>query len=141
MWLYENNRIRNEVYHDKLGVAPIGRSCGIIDLDGSAVKRRHISIPMRVSVSMAIRRRGRPMMGWEESMRKDLIKLNFLENMTLHRTYWRRKICVADIPYGGFSCSSVPSLVGYVFHEYHRVVVVSCWYVVCIFLKKLFNLV
>ena len=76
------DRMRNEVFRERLGVASISEKMkeGRLRWFGH-VKRRQVTTPVRVMETFNVegsRSRGRPKLTWEESIRKDLVKLHLL---------------------------------------------------------------
>ncbi|KAH0462579.1 hypothetical protein IEQ34_010154 [Dendrobium chrysotoxum] len=95
------DKIRNELIHEKVGVAPvedkIRESC--LRWFGH-IKRRPPDDPVRkvevLDLTYVKKGRGRPKKTWLENIRNDLSLLDLNENLTFNRTQWRKKIHVAD---------------------------------------------
>ena len=102
-WMCGHTRldiIRNEVFRDKLGVAPISDKLreGRLRWFGH-VRRRRTSEPVRRVESITVdglRRRGRPKRTWDEQLKQDMKDLHLSEDMTCDKVYWRRRIIVVD---------------------------------------------
>jgi hypothetical protein len=94
------DRIPNEVFRNELQVVPISAKVreGRLRWFGH-VRRRLATAPVRRVESISVggvRRRGRPKRSWEEQLRLDMKTLNLVEDMTLDRSAWRRRIRVVD---------------------------------------------
>ncbi|KAJ0851966.1 hypothetical protein HanRHA438_Chr14g0632811 [Helianthus annuus] len=94
------DRIKNEVFRERLGVASISDKIkeGRLRWFGH-VKRRQTTAPVRVVETLTVegrRGRGRPKLTWEEQIRHDLLESHLSEDMVQDRTSWRRRIRVKD---------------------------------------------
>ena len=94
------DRIRNEVFRDRLMVANISEKLreGRLRWFGH-VKRRQMTAPVRSVEELTVegrRGRGRPKLSWDEQIRKDLLDLHLSEEMVDDRTTWRRRIKVKE---------------------------------------------
>ena len=98
------DRIRNQEFRDKLGVAPILEKMRERRLRWFGhVKRTTFDALVRRVESFIVegkRSRGRPRKIWDEQIRMDLRELNLSEDMARDRSSWRRHIQVLDF---GFS--------------------------------------
>ena len=93
-------RIRNEVFRDRLGVAHISLKLreGRMRWFGH-VRRRQTTAPVRSVENMTVdgrRNRGRPKLTWDAQIRQDLLDLHLSEDMIHDRNDWRRRIKVMD---------------------------------------------
>ncbi|KAJ0765672.1 hypothetical protein HanPI659440_Chr08g0306081 [Helianthus annuus] len=94
------DRIRNELFRERLGVASISEKIreGRLRWFGH-VKRRETTTPVRVVEILTVegrRGRGRPKLTWDEHIRHDLLELHLSEDMVQDRTSWRHRIRVKD---------------------------------------------
>jgi hypothetical protein len=94
------DRIRNEVFRERFGVAKISNKIkeGRLRWFGH-VKRRRTTAPVRAVEACVVegrRNRGRPKLTWDERIRQDLIELHLSEDMVQERSSWRRRIKVSD---------------------------------------------
>ncbi|XP_076951351.1 putative sphingolipid transporter spinster homolog 2 [Bidens hawaiensis] len=83
------DRIRNEVFRERLGIVSIGEKIkeGRLRWYGH-VKRRQETTPVRVVETLNVegrRSRGRPKLTWEERIRQDLLELHLSEDMVHDR--------------------------------------------------------
>ncbi|KAJ0587063.1 hypothetical protein HanIR_Chr04g0158951 [Helianthus annuus] len=95
------DRIRNEVFRERLGVASITDKIkeGRLRWFGH-VKWRQTTEPVRVVETLTVegrRGRGRPKLTWDEQIRHDLLELHLSEDMVQDRNSWRRRIRVQDL--------------------------------------------
>ena len=95
------DRIRNEVFRERLGVVSISEKIkeGRLRWFGH-VKRRPTAAPVRVVETCIVegkRSRGRPKLTWDERIRHDLIELHLSEDMVQDRDSWRRRIKASDL--------------------------------------------
>jgi len=84
------DRIKNEVIHDKVGVAPIEDKMREARLRWFGhVRRRSTDAPMRSYERLTLeglhRGRGRPKKRWGEVIRQDMAQLQLTEDKTLDR--------------------------------------------------------
>ncbi|XP_057535268.1 uncharacterized protein LOC130813451 [Amaranthus tricolor] len=90
------DRIRNQEFRDKLGVAPISRKMSENRLRWFGhVQRKNLAAPMRRVESIIVegkRSRGRPKRTSDEQIKVDLCSLNHSEGLTRDRGSWRRHI-------------------------------------------------
>ena len=104
------DRIRNQEFRDKLGVALISRKMRENRLRwfGHVQKKTFIA-PVRRVESIIVegkRSRGRPRRTWDEQIKVDLHELNLSEGLTRDRGSWRRHIhvlyywCPLRLPFG-----------------------------------------
>src|SRR3989304_5901116 len=94
------DRIRNEVFRDRLGVAHISLKVreGRMRWFGH-VRRRETTTPVRSVENITVdrkRSRGRPKLTWDKQIRQDLVDLHLSEDMVHDRDGWRRRIKVKD---------------------------------------------
>ena len=102
-WMCGNtrlDRIRNEVFRERLGVASIADKIkeGRLRWFGQ-VKRRQMTSPVRSVETLIVegkRRRGRPKVTWDERIRHDLLDLHLSEDMVQDRSRWRSRIQIKD---------------------------------------------
>ncbi|XP_057532812.1 uncharacterized protein LOC130810692 [Amaranthus tricolor] len=94
------DRIRNQEFRDKLGVAPISGKMQENRLRRFGhVQRKTFDAPVRRVESIIVkgkRSRGRPKRTWDEQIRVDLQELNLSVDLTRDRSSWRRHIYVLD---------------------------------------------
>ena len=94
------DRIRNEVFRERLGVASIVDKIKEWRLRWFGhVRRRQTTEPVRVVETLSVegrRSRGRPKLTWEEQIRQDLLGFHLSEDMVHDRCSWRRRIKVKD---------------------------------------------
>ena len=94
------DRIRNQEFRDKLGVAPISGKMRENRLRWFGhVQRKTFDAPVRRVESIIVegkRSRGRPRRTWDEQIKVDLHELNLSEGLTRVRGSWRRHIHVLD---------------------------------------------
>ena len=94
------DRIRNQEFRDKLGVAPISGKMRQHRLRWFGhVQRKTLAAPMRRVESIIVegkRSRGRPRRTWDEQIRVDLHELNLSEDLTRDRGSWRLHIHILD---------------------------------------------
>ncbi|XP_070025871.1 uncharacterized protein [Nicotiana sylvestris] len=94
-------RIRNEVIHDKVGVAPFEDKMREARLRWYGHVRRRITDALlrrceRLILEGLQRGRYRSNKRWGEVIRKDMTQLQLTEDMTLDRTEWRSMIRVVE---------------------------------------------
>ena len=93
------DRIRNQEFRDKLGVAPIS---GIMSENRlrwfGYVQRKTFDAPLRRVESVIVegKSRGRPRRTWGEQIRVYLHELNLSADLTRDRSIWRRHIHILD---------------------------------------------
>ena len=94
------DRIRNQEFKDKQGVASISRKMRENRLRWFGhVQKKTFAAPVRRVESIIVegkRGRGRPRRTWDEQIRVDLHELNLSEGLTRDRGSWRRHIHVLD---------------------------------------------
>ncbi|XP_057540068.1 uncharacterized protein LOC130818029 [Amaranthus tricolor] len=94
------DRIRNQEFRDKLGVAPISGKMRENRLRWFGhVQRKTLAAPVRRVESIIVegkRSRGRPKRTWDEWIKIDLRELNLSKGLTRDRGSWRRHIHVLD---------------------------------------------
>ena len=94
------DRIRNQEFRDKLGVAPISGKMRENRLRWFGhVQRKTLAAPVRRVENIIVegkRSRGRPRRTWNEQVKLDLRELNLSENLTRDRGSWRRHIHVLN---------------------------------------------
>ena len=102
-WMCEHtlmDRIRNQEFRDKLGVAPISGKMRENRLRWFGhVQRKTFDAPVRrveIIIVEGMRSRGRLKRTWDEQIRIDLYELNLSEGLTRDRVSWRRHIHVLD---------------------------------------------
>ena len=97
------DRIRNQEFWDKLGVAPLsGKMCENRLGWFGHVQRKTFDAPVRRVESIIVegkRSRERPRRTWGEQIRVDLHELNLSVDLTRDRNNWRRHIHVLDYWY------------------------------------------
>ncbi|XP_070005465.1 uncharacterized protein [Nicotiana sylvestris] len=101
-WMCGNtrlDRIRNEVIHDKVGMAPIeDKKCEARFRWFGHVRRRSTDDPVRKYERLTFeglqRGRGRLKKKWGEVIMQDMTQLQLIEDMTLDRKMWRSRIRV-----------------------------------------------
>ena len=92
------DRIRNQEFRDKLGIAPIFKKMRENRLSWFGhVQRKTFAAPVRRVESIIVegkRSRGRPRRTWDEQIKVDLHELNLSKGLTRDRDNWRRHIHV-----------------------------------------------
>ena len=94
------DRIRNQEFRDKLGVAPISEKMreNRLRLFGH-VQRMTFDAPVKSVESIIVegrRSQGRPRRTWDEQIKADLDDLNLSEDLTRESSSWRHHILVLD---------------------------------------------
>ena len=102
-WMCEHtllDRIRNQEFRDKLGVASIfGKMCENKLRCFGHVQRKTFTTPVKRVENIIVegmRSRGRPKRTWDEQIKVDIHELNLSEGLTRDRGSWRRYIHVLD---------------------------------------------
>ena len=94
------NRISNQEFRDRLGVAPISEKMRENRLRwfGHVQKKTFDALVRRVEsiIVEGKRSRGRPRRTWDEQIRVALYELNISTGLTKDRSSWRRHIHVLD---------------------------------------------
>ena len=102
-WMCEHtlmDRIKNQEFRDKLGVALIsGKMREKRLMWFGHVQRKTFDAPVRRLESIIVegkRSRDKPKRTWDEQLRVDLQKLNLSADLTRDKSSWRRHIHVLD---------------------------------------------
>ena len=94
------DRIRNQEFRDKLGVAFISGKMRENRLRWFGhVHRKTLTAPVRrveSIIAKSKRNRGRPRRIWDKQIKLDLRELNLSEGLIRNRNSWRRHIYVLD---------------------------------------------
>ncbi|XP_075091534.1 uncharacterized protein LOC107779112 [Nicotiana tabacum] len=98
---YRLDKIRNEVIGVKVGVAPVEDKMREARLRWFGhIKRRSIEAPVsrceRLASVSSKRGRDRPKKSWGDVIRRDMVRLELIEDMTLDKRVWRSRIRVED---------------------------------------------
>ncbi|KAG2656539.1 hypothetical protein PVAP13_1KG091654 [Panicum virgatum] len=98
----KKDRVRNEVFRDRVGVAPIEERLIQHRLRWFGhVQRRPPEAPVRNGVFERVdnikRGRGRPKLMWDESGKRDLKDWNISKEIVLDRSAWRLAINVPEL--------------------------------------------
>ena len=98
-WMYGNtlmDRIRNQEFRNKLGVASISaKMCENRLRWFGHVKRKTFDVPVRRIISIIVegeRSRGKPRRTWDKQIKVDLHELHLSVDLSRDRVSWRRLI-------------------------------------------------